>query len=269
MAFTKIVSADLVNKGVIGLPDSPNLGTMEMQEKFDELALDVIVPKHNALIDELTDTTAATNIGASAPAGIVGSTVQDILNAIGSGQSALNGPEGASKVGIHPPAGMVLEDEHVQGYLDALKDFTDALKSLSGANQIGARVPDGIISSADTVQEVIEEVYRACKSVATGDMTKAVYDTEDRGYVDRAVMADNISDLAASDIQAKIDNGLETTSKSVVGAINELKRSSDLFDSTAMFYIDANGHYCVDTLQAEEIIEFRVVNNHLTITVDV
>ena len=53
MAFTKITSADLANKGVVGLPDTPGLSTSEMQEKFDEIATDVIVPKFNNLCDEL------------------------------------------------------------------------------------------------------------------------------------------------------------------------------------------------------------------------
>ena len=49
----KITSSDLANKGVVGLPDTPNLSTLVMQQKFDEIATDVIVPKFNALIDEL------------------------------------------------------------------------------------------------------------------------------------------------------------------------------------------------------------------------
>lgn len=53
--FTKITAEDLADKGVIGLPDTPNLSTQAMQEKFDEIALDVIVPKFNNLIDELDD----------------------------------------------------------------------------------------------------------------------------------------------------------------------------------------------------------------------
>jgi len=53
MAFTKILPADLTNKGVVGLPDTPGLSTSEMQEKFDEIATDVIVPKFNNLCDEL------------------------------------------------------------------------------------------------------------------------------------------------------------------------------------------------------------------------
>jgi len=53
MSFTHITQADLTGKGVVGLPDTPNLNTTEMQEKFDEIATDVIVPKFNELADEL------------------------------------------------------------------------------------------------------------------------------------------------------------------------------------------------------------------------
>lgn len=55
MAFTKITDSDLANKGVVGLPDTPNLSTGEMQRKFDEIATDVIVPKFNELAEELDD----------------------------------------------------------------------------------------------------------------------------------------------------------------------------------------------------------------------
>ena len=50
MGFTRITSSDTKNKGVIGLPDTPGLSTEEMQKKFDELALDIIIPKLNALM---------------------------------------------------------------------------------------------------------------------------------------------------------------------------------------------------------------------------
>lgn len=53
MNFTKITEEDLLNKGVFGLPDTPGLTTQQMQEKFDELSKDVIIPKLNALIEEL------------------------------------------------------------------------------------------------------------------------------------------------------------------------------------------------------------------------
>ena len=81
MAFTKITADDLVNKGVVGLADTPNLSTVDMQKKFDEIATDVIVPKHNDLIDELEDENAAASLGAVDGAGNP-STVQAELNGI-------------------------------------------------------------------------------------------------------------------------------------------------------------------------------------------
>jgi len=82
MAFTKIESTDLNGVGVIGLPDQPGLSAAAMQAKFEETARSVIVPKHNGLIDELEDTTAAASIGAVAPTGRTGDTVQEILDDI-------------------------------------------------------------------------------------------------------------------------------------------------------------------------------------------
>ena len=47
----KITAEDLINKGVIGLPDVPGLTTIEMQKKLDEISIDVIIPRFNELID--------------------------------------------------------------------------------------------------------------------------------------------------------------------------------------------------------------------------
>lgn len=55
MSLPKIETSDLTNKGVVGLPDEPGYSYTEMQEKLDELALDVIVPKFNDLSDALDD----------------------------------------------------------------------------------------------------------------------------------------------------------------------------------------------------------------------
>ena len=55
MALRKITSADTFDKGVIGLPDSPNLSATDMQKKFDELALEVIIPIFNILVDQILE----------------------------------------------------------------------------------------------------------------------------------------------------------------------------------------------------------------------
>jgi hypothetical protein len=65
VAFTKITDEDLQNKGVIGLPDTPGLSTSEMQAKFEQTAREVIVPKFNQLVDDLSNPSAASQIGAA------------------------------------------------------------------------------------------------------------------------------------------------------------------------------------------------------------
>ncbi len=53
MAYKKITAEDLLNKGVIGLPDTPELSTSEMQAKFEEVVRQVVVPAFNNLVDSL------------------------------------------------------------------------------------------------------------------------------------------------------------------------------------------------------------------------
>ena len=67
MAFDKIETSDLVGVGVIGLPDTPQLSTSEMQEKFEETGRDVIIPHFNKLIDNLASEEGAGELGAQVP----------------------------------------------------------------------------------------------------------------------------------------------------------------------------------------------------------
>ena len=53
-----------------------------MQEKFDEPAKKLLAPKFNALVDALQAVAAAASLGAKAPDGLDGSTVQELLNAL-------------------------------------------------------------------------------------------------------------------------------------------------------------------------------------------
>ena len=49
----KITNEMLDGKGVVGLPNTPQLSASEMQRKFDEVAVEVIVPAFNTLCDAL------------------------------------------------------------------------------------------------------------------------------------------------------------------------------------------------------------------------
>lgn len=80
--FQKITADDLTGKGVIGLPDTPELSTAEMQAKFEETAREVIIPALNQLIDDLGKTDAAGQIGAAEGNGLEGDSVQSQLESL-------------------------------------------------------------------------------------------------------------------------------------------------------------------------------------------
>lgn len=82
MAFKKITDADVKGKGNVGQPDTPGVSTAEMQRIMDEIPREVIIPAFNALIDALADKTSAAALGITAPDGITGSTVQEVVNAL-------------------------------------------------------------------------------------------------------------------------------------------------------------------------------------------
>ncbi|MEG2501080.1 MAG: hypothetical protein RSA78_08425, partial [Oscillospiraceae bacterium] len=53
MKFKKITDIQLENKGILGLPDTPQFTSGEMKRKFDELPREVIIPAFNELSAEL------------------------------------------------------------------------------------------------------------------------------------------------------------------------------------------------------------------------
>lgn len=83
MAFTKITDDELEKVGVTTLEDTPALEPDEMKAKFEETAKKLLAPRFNKLVEELQDVTGAKSLGASAPEGFTGSTVQDVMNSIG------------------------------------------------------------------------------------------------------------------------------------------------------------------------------------------
>lgn len=80
MSFTRIVAGDLTNKGVTGLPDVPLITAAALRAKFDELVIDVIVPKFNDLLDELEAGISAESLGAKTLLD-VDTTIQALLDA--------------------------------------------------------------------------------------------------------------------------------------------------------------------------------------------
>lgn len=85
--FEKITDQDLIGKGVIGLPDTPELTASEMQKKFEETAREVIVPKFNALVEALKNQAASDELGirtqGSLKTGTIFQQVGELLNLLG------------------------------------------------------------------------------------------------------------------------------------------------------------------------------------------
>lgn len=82
MGFNRVVDADKDNKGVSGLPDTPNMTAAELQARFDSLA-ELALTKLNQLMDELENTSAAGNVGVIAPSTVkAGNTLQAVINAL-------------------------------------------------------------------------------------------------------------------------------------------------------------------------------------------
>ena len=85
MAFTKITQSDITDpetgKGVQTQPNKLTGSAQANKKVFDALIEEVIMPKFNALIDELTDTGAGAQIGVSA-AGITATNVKEALEEI-------------------------------------------------------------------------------------------------------------------------------------------------------------------------------------------
>ena len=84
MAFSKITNTQLNSRGATTLPNQPTISATALKQEFDAPAKNIVAPAFNNLIDELEATTAAADLGAVAPVGREGVTVQGVLNDISS-----------------------------------------------------------------------------------------------------------------------------------------------------------------------------------------
>lgn len=224
MGFTKIEPADLVGRGVVGLPDTPNLTTTAMQEKFDELALQVIIPKINNLIAELESKTASANIGVEIPAPIAleleDVTIQTILETISH---------------LHDNKSMLdklAEDESGKPLYDGKLLSGDAFASITvGGQLVTATNTDNLTFIAgDNVVIDVDPTEKTVKFTAlgggggAGDMYTAVYDKDKDGIVDNASA---LGGNPPSYYQPVESEDLNTTDKNIVNAINEVKETAD------------------------------------------
>ena len=82
MAFTPISKQDLAKRGATTLPNQPQIPAEDLKAEFDAPAKEVVAPAVNRLITELEAGTAAASVGATAPEGYSGNTVQAVINSV-------------------------------------------------------------------------------------------------------------------------------------------------------------------------------------------
>lgn len=171
MSFSsKITSSDLTNKGVIGLPDTPGLSTSAMQNKLEETVRTVAIPKHNDLIDELENSSAADSIGATAPTGLSGTSVQALINDLNA-KKENNSSALPSAYGADPT-----DTFNIRKLTDTYKiAFSDLVASIKTAIGNATTSVSGLFSDTDkTKLDGIESGAQVNTVASVNSMTGAV-----------------------------------------------------------------------------------------------
>ena len=91
MSFTKITNSQLNSRGATILPNQPTISPTALKEEFDAPAKQIVAPAVNNLIDELQAVTSAASLGAVAPTGRTGATVQALLTDISDDLAVVEG----------------------------------------------------------------------------------------------------------------------------------------------------------------------------------
>lgn len=147
----KILDSDLVDKGVIGLPDIPGLPVEEMQRKFEETAREVIIPKFNALVDALSAEDAAGNVGA------VSVNPQELTE---SQKAAARENIGAASATVETKVRDIGEDiGALQGEIDEFEMATT--EALSGVNQTAEKALENANASVTYTEQSLSDTQKA------------------------------------------------------------------------------------------------------------
>lgn len=226
MGFTRILNTDLTGKRVSELSDIPEMNTTELKERFDMVSKDVIIPKHNKLVDELEAETGADGIGASLPEGIEAEKkVGSILKAIGEKIKRLE-----------------LSGTSYNRLVDLFKNVNSVSDSVSDNSQ---QLPTG------------KAIVAYVKKLGSGDMQSAIYDQNNDGIVDDS---ERLGGETPDRYQKVTDQTLQTKSKTVPGAINEL---NDRKVSVVNPMEATEAGQVADALKTKEAIE-KVEENFFT-----
>lgn len=125
MSFTKITQSQLNSRGATTLPNQPTISAANLKKEFDAPAKEVVAPAVNNLITELENTTSAASLGAVAPTGRTGSTVQAVINSVSSDLATLESSVAIAIADAHTHSNKALLDTYTQTEADLAQAVAD------------------------------------------------------------------------------------------------------------------------------------------------
>ena len=122
MSFTKITNTELNSRGATTLPNQPTISAANLKKEFDAPAKEVVAPKFNNLVDELEAVESASSLGAVAPTGRTGATVQAVINSVSGDLATLEGS-----------VAQAIEDDHTHDNKDLLDTYDQTNADITSA----------------------------------------------------------------------------------------------------------------------------------------
>lgn len=189
MAFTKITNVELNSRGATTLPNQPTISASALKQEFDAPAKNIVAPKFNNLIDELEAVTSAASLGAVAPTGRTGTTVQGVLNSLSTdlGNVETSSHTHSNKTVIDKFAddgtGLTYDGSPISGAVDSVNGQTGVV--VLDATDVGA-LPDDTVIPSNTSDLNNDSNFVVDASYVHTDNN---YDATAKGIVDGATAA--------------------------------------------------------------------------------
>lgn len=172
------------SQSVSSLDDKPQMTAADLKAAFDSNS-NQLKPAINGIIDDLTGSQGASNIGLTSIDNINGKTVQTVLNSLAvfakstdDDLKKLSTSEGSSIIGNKIIDG--ISGNTVQSVLESLATLAksnklnlEKISSAEGAGVVGVSPISGI--SGETVQAMLQSLYTQMMEIDTGDPNPAQY----------------------------------------------------------------------------------------------
>ena len=275
MGFTRISNSQINSRGATTLPNQPQISAIALKEEFDAPAKQIVAPAVNNLMDELEASTSANNVGAVAPTGRTGTTVQGVINSVSTDLATLETNAGQAIADAHTHDNKALLDTYTQ----TEADIADAVSKkhehsnkalLDSYTQTEADIADSVSKKHSHSNKALLDTYAQSEtdladavSKKHAHSNKALLDTYSQSESD---LADAVSKKHEHSNKSVIDDLSDDGSGHLLydgnpiggGSVNDAYKSVKVTSGTDDTTISASG---------EDTFELHAGNN-VTLSVD-